>query len=167
MRHGIDSHGAAIGPSPDRGAVFIELRVLREKLIERRKLIFQLDRAELVANRGLELAVAAGSPAIVHGEDRETLARQDLIERIRRGFQNHLRRRPAVDIHDQRNLAAGRRVRRKQQTSVKRRAVLRFELQVLRSPQSIFRDFIARLPTPERMLRPPRTTSSAALSLGP
>ena len=81
MRHGIERHRAAVRPSPDRHAVFIELRVLREKLIERGELIFQLDGAELVANRGLELAVAARSPAIVDRKDGETFARQDLIER--------------------------------------------------------------------------------------
>ena len=167
VRHGIERHGAAIGPSPDRHAVFIELRILREKLIERGKLIFQLDRAELVANRGLEFAVAARSPAIVNGKNREAFARQDFIERTRRSFQDHLRRRSAVNINDQRNLAAGRRLRGKQQTSIERRAILGFELHKLRSPQSILRDFIARLPYRRRMRHPPRTARSAATVVGP
>ena len=92
----------------------IELRVLREKLIERGQLILQLDRAKLMANRGLKLAIAARGSAIVNGKNGEALARQDLIEGIGRFFQNHLRRRPAIDVDDQRNLAAGWRVWRKQ-----------------------------------------------------
>ena len=58
------------------------MRVLREKLIERGKLIFQLDRSKFVANCGLELTVTARSPAIVEGKDRETLSRQNLVERV-------------------------------------------------------------------------------------
>src|SRR6202043_3828877 len=79
-------------------------------------------------------------------KNREAFARQDLIEPARRVFQNHLRRGPAVNVDDQGNLAGGWRVRRKQQASVQRRTVLRFELQEFRSPQSVFRNFIAPLP---------------------
>jgi hypothetical protein len=60
----------------------IELRILREKLIQRGKLIFQFDRAKLVANRRLEFAVASRRAAIVHRENREAFARQNLIKRI-------------------------------------------------------------------------------------
>src|SRR6202034_1075198 len=61
-------------------------------------------------------------------------------------FQHRLCGWPAVDVYDQRNLAARWRVCRKQESSIKRRAVLCLEFQKLRSPQSVFRDFIARLP---------------------
>ena len=46
--------------------------VLSEELVERGELIFQFNCAELVANRGHKLAVAAGSTAIVEGKDRES-----------------------------------------------------------------------------------------------
>ncbi len=91
MRHRIKRHRAAVRPSPDCHPIFIELRVLREKLVESVKLIFQLDRSELMTDRGLEFAVSSRSSAIVDGKNREALARQNFIERTQRFFQNHLR----------------------------------------------------------------------------
>ena len=57
-----------------------------------------------------------------------------------------MRRRSTVNVNDDRNLAIGGRVRRQQQTAVKRGAVIRFEFQIFFRAQSILRDFIARLP---------------------
>ena len=132
-----------------------------KELIERCELIFQLDRAELMSDRGLKFAVAARGSAIVDGENRETLPRQNFIKRIRRFFQHGLRRRSAVDIHDQRNFAAGRGIRRQQQSSVKSGAIVRFELQKFRSAQSVLRNIIARLPYWKALPLPRRTATSA------
>ncbi len=80
MREGIQRHGAAVPPSPDRYAAAVELGILREQLIERGELVFQFDRAELVPDGDLKFAVAIGRAAIIHAENRITILRQQLMK---------------------------------------------------------------------------------------
>src|SRR2546427_10469601 len=106
-----------------------------------------------MANGSLEFAVASRGAAIVNRENSKTLASHDVIEELSRAapaLQHNLRRRPAVDIHDQRNLAAGRSfsswsIRGKKQAAVKNGSILRLEFHKLRGNQSII-DNAARLP---------------------
>src|SRR5208337_2014765 len=82
MGHRIQRHGAAIAPSPNGCAAAIQLRILREKLIESAELILEFDSTELVTYRRLELSVAPRSATIIHPEDRESLPRQHLVKKF-------------------------------------------------------------------------------------
>jgi len=73
-------------------------------------------------------------------------ARQDFIERAGHVFAHHLRRRTAVDVHNQRNLRASVGVRGQQQTAIERGAIVRFEFQVLWLAQAVVVDFVLRVP---------------------
>src|SRR6202035_5953686 len=86
VSHGVERHRPAIRPPPDRHTALVELRVLREKLIERSELILQFNRAELMPDRRLELSVAPRRSAIVDRKNCESLPRKDLIKRIHRFF---------------------------------------------------------------------------------
>ena len=131
MCHGINRHRAAVRPAPNRHAVPIQLRILRKKLIQRGELILQFDRAKLMPDRSLELTIAPRRPAVVDGKDGETFSDQNLIEEFARAapaLKHHLPGRATVYVHDQRDLATGRRVRRQEQTPIESAAVVRFEL---------------------------------------
>src|SRR5207249_12305715 len=148
MSHGVQRHRSPIRPAPDRHSVFIQLRILREKLIDRSQLILELNSAELMPDCRLKLAIPSRSPAIVHRKNSEPFACHDLIEQRTRpspAFEYKLRRRTAVNIHDQRNLAVGRGVGRKQQPPIQSRSILRLEFQKLLRRQAIV-SYASRLP---------------------
>ena len=107
--HGVQGHGCAIAPAPNAHAAAIELRVLREELVEGGELVFQFDRAKLMTDGGHEFAIARGCAAIVHGENGESSLGQNLMKEPGRSgpvfnpaISDKLRGGAAVDIHDQR-----------------------------------------------------------------
>src|SRR5579884_4091301 len=95
-----------------------------------------------MANSFLELSSAMRRSAIIHREDRNPLLCEQLVERIRHPgtplILHQLSRRSAIDIYDQRNFPDL--VFWKHELPIKRAAILRLELEILRCDQPILSD---------------------------
>src|SRR5579863_1163464 len=140
----VERHGCAIAPAPDANAGAIELRILREKLIECGELIFQFDPTELMADGSHKFAVARWRATIIDSEDRESALRHKLMEQpggtdpiLNPHISDQLRGWPAVNIYDQRNLAGERALLGEHEFAVENGSVVGFELEKFRLSQSV------------------------------
>src|SRR5215469_116206 len=95
---------------------------------------------------GLKFPVPSRGTAVVDGENRKSFACENLIEGRGNAFGNHLRCWSAVNVNDQRDLAADGCFRGQQQPSVESGSIVRLELEILRRPKTVFGDLIPRFP---------------------
>src|SRR5260370_41913135 len=78
--HRIQSETAAPAPTPPAQAVFIQLRIIPQHIVEYRELVFKLDRSEVVVRRLRKGPAPMAHAAIVGAQHREALLWQQFVE---------------------------------------------------------------------------------------
>ncbi len=123
MGHGVEGEGAAPTPAPPAEPLGVKLGIRAQRLVERRDLVAQLHRSEVMIGRLGEIAASAPHATVVHMQHGEATLHQHLIEETISGRPfsgDHLRVRAAIRIHNQRHACRRCLARRQHQLAIQR-----------------------------------------------